>query len=120
LTKKLKDHPKEKAVSEAAKSLRQKLTAVEEEVIQVKIKSSQDALNYPIKLNNKLAALASSVASSDSRPTKQSYEVFNELSSKLSGQLAQLRLVMEGDFPAFNHFVREQDVPAVILRPEKK
>ena len=34
-----------------------KLTAVEEELIQTKIKSSQDALNFPIKLNNKLAAL---------------------------------------------------------------
>ncbi|MEK6754943.1 MAG: glycosyl hydrolase [Bacteroidota bacterium] len=120
LTRKLKDHPKEKVVSEAAKSFKQKLTAVEEEIIQVKIKSSQDALNYPIELNNKLAGLASGVASSDSKPTKQSYEVFNELSSKLNDQLTKLKTVMESDFPAFIKLVKEQDVPAVILKPEKK
>jgi hypothetical protein len=120
LTKRLKDHAKEKAVSEGAKSLKQKLTAVEEEIIQVKIRSSQDALNYPIKLNNKLAALASSVGSSDSKPTKQSYHVFNDLSMKLDPQLDKLKGILDTDVPAFNRLVREQDVPAVILKPEKR
>ncbi|MBI3586549.1 MAG: glycosyl hydrolase [Ignavibacteriales bacterium] len=120
LTKKLKDNPKEKTISDAAKELKKKFSAVEEEIIQVKIKSSQDALNYPIKLNNKLAALASGIADSDSKPTKQSYEVFNELSAKLSEQLAKYKQILENDFPAFNKLVKEQDVPAVILKSAKK
>jgi len=119
LMKKIKGHAKEKVVSEAARALKQKLTGVEEEIIQVKIKSSQDALNYPIKLNNKIAALASSVGGSDSKPTRQSYEVLAELSSKLDEQLAKLKKILESDFPTFNKLVREQDVPAIILKPEK-
>jgi hypothetical protein len=64
-----------------------KLTAVEEELMQTKIKSSQDALNYPIKLNNKLAALASAVDSADYAPTNQSYDVYNDLTEKLTRSL---------------------------------
>jgi hypothetical protein len=112
----VKDQPSEKVVTQAAKALTEKLSAIEEEIMQVKAKSSQDVLNYPIKLNNKLAALASTIASADARPTKQSYSVFNELSSKLDEQLAKLKQVIESDVPALNKTVKEQDIPAVILR----
>jgi hypothetical protein len=44
------------------------VAAAEEEIYQVRNQSSQDPLNYPIKLNNKLAALAGVVASADPRP----------------------------------------------------
>ena len=56
------------------------LTAVEEEAYQVRNRSGQDPLNYPIKLNNKIAALAGVIESADNKPTDQSVEVFNELS----------------------------------------
>jgi len=36
-------------------------------------------LNYPIRLNNKLAALAGVVASSEADPTDQSHAVYAEL-----------------------------------------
>ena len=41
---------------------RDKLSAIEEDVYQVRNRSGQDPLNFPIKLNNKIAALGSSVA----------------------------------------------------------
>lgn len=117
LTNRLKDHPGAKAIGEAAKTLKEKLTAIEEEIIQTKIRSSQDALNYPIKLNNKLAALASAVASADARPTKSSYEVFDELSAKLNEQQVKLKDVLSQDLPEFNRKVKAEDLPAVILKP---
>jgi photosystem II stability/assembly factor-like uncharacterized protein len=117
LTNRLKDHPGAKTVAEAAKTLTEKLTAIEQEIIQTKIKSSQDALNYPIKLNNKLAALASAVASADAKPTKQSYDVFNELSGKLDEQLTKLKEVLGKVLPEFNRKVKAEDIPAVILKP---
>ena len=54
-----------KTVSDAAKELAKKLTAVEEELYQTKNRSSQDPLNYPIKLNNKIAALGTIVGMND-------------------------------------------------------
>ncbi len=45
----------------------------------MKNRSGQDPLNFPIMLNNKIAALSGVIESADHKPTEQSYEVFNEL-----------------------------------------
>jgi hypothetical protein len=120
LIKRLQGQPSAKAVSDAFKVLNDQMTPVEEEIVQVKIKSNQDALNYPIKLNNKLAALTVIVASMDARPTKQSYEVFEDLSAKLDVQLAKYREIMAKGLPEFNNKVKALDLPAVILKPAKQ
>ncbi|MBI1805938.1 MAG: glycosyl hydrolase, partial [Ignavibacteria bacterium] len=52
VSKRAQGHPSRSAIRDAVKALNEKLSSVEEELIQVKIKSSQDPLNYPIKLNN--------------------------------------------------------------------
>ena len=57
---------------EAGRRLLKPLAAVEDEVYQVRNRSSQDPLNYPIKLNNKIAALAGVIESADNKPTEQS------------------------------------------------
>lgn len=102
-----------KEVTEAAKSLAKKLTAVEEALYQTKNQSSQDPLNFPIKLNNKLAALASTVASADAAPTAQSYVVQEDLSTRINAQLGLLDGLLQKDLPAFNKLVREKSLPAV-------
>jgi len=70
------------------------LTQLEENLYQFRNQSSQDPLNYPIKLNNKLAALQSIVETGDNRPTDASYQVFRELKGELQVQLAQLDLLL--------------------------
>ena len=57
-----------KAVAEAAGALATKLTAVEEALYQTKNRSRQDPLNFPIRLNNKLAALAGDGRQRATRP----------------------------------------------------
>ena len=79
-------------------------------------RASQDPLNYPIRLNNKIAALAGVVASADAAPTAQSERVFTELSAALQVQLDRLKAVLDTDVPAFNQLVKSSDVPAIILR----
>jgi hypothetical protein len=108
-----KGGPSENAVREASEALAKKLTAVEEALYQTKNRSSQDPLNYPIRLNNKLAALASSVASADAAPTEQAYAVHDELKARLDAELQTLDRVLAEDVPAFNSLLREKDVPAV-------
>jgi hypothetical protein len=107
-------------VVDAAKSLGEKLTAIEVELYQTKNQSSQDPLNYPIKLNNKLAALGGSIAGADSQPTDQHYAVFEDLNARINAQLEKLRQVMASDVPAFNKLAREKDVPAVFVKPVSK
>jgi hypothetical protein len=105
----------EKPIADAAGALAKKLTEVEEALYQTKSRSSQDPLNFPIRLNNKLAALASTVASADAAPTEPSYAVYRDLSARIDAELARLDRVMAEDVPAFNRLVREKNVPAVRL-----
>jgi photosystem II stability/assembly factor-like uncharacterized protein len=116
ITTRLKDLPSGKTIADAAKPLRAKLTAIEEELYQTKNQSSQDPLNYPIRLNNKLAALGGVIASADAAPTDQSYVLYEELVAKINVQLQKLADTIRTDLPAFNKLVREQDVPAVFVK----
>ncbi len=103
-------------IAQLADSIKGRLAAVEEQIYQVKNRSSQDPLNYPIRLNNKIASLAGVVAGAEAAPTAQSVQVFDELSAALQVQLDRLKAVLDADIPAFNRLVKESDVPAIILR----
>ena len=67
-----------------------KLDIIESSIYQVKNQSGQDPLNFPIKVNNRLAYLRKSVESGDGLPTKGSIEVFNVLKEELSGYVSSL------------------------------
>ncbi|MFZ4561536.1 MAG: VPS10 domain-containing protein [Saprospiraceae bacterium] len=84
------------AAQTALKTLRDTLSAIEEDLYQVRNQSSQDPLNFPIKLNNRLASLQRSVETGDGRPTQGAYTVFEELSKELDGHLARLKSAVEG------------------------
>ncbi len=79
-----------------------KLTDVEGQMYQHRLRSSQDPLNYPIRLNNKLAALQGVVESGDYRPTDQSYAVFKELSGRLDKELSRLDALVKGELATLN------------------
>ena len=81
------------------------LSIVEAEIYQVKNQSNQDPLNYPIKLNNKLAALLGLVEGSESRPTDQSYVVFRRLAVLLDAQLKEMEIVIIRDLGRLNELL---------------
>jgi hypothetical protein len=120
LAKRLKETPDSKVVTDAGKTLNAKLTIIEEALYQTKNRSSQDPLNYPIRLNNKLAALGSVVDSADAAPTAQSYVIYEDLVTRINAELQRLKQVMDTDLPAYNRLVREQNVPAVIIRAPRE
>jgi hypothetical protein len=89
------------------------LAAVEAEAYQVKNRSGQDPLNYPIMLNNKIAALAGVIESADNRPTDQSVEVFKELSAQLDAQLQKMNQTLKTELPRLNAALKREKVEAV-------
>ncbi len=107
-----------KAIADAAKALNDKMKTVEEALYQTKNQSGQDPLNYPIRLNNKLAALTGVVASADAAPTEQTYKVYDFLVGEINKELAKLAEILKTDLPAFNKVVRDQEIPAVIVKPK--
>ncbi len=110
-------NPSAKAVADAGSALDKKMAVVEEALIQTKAKSGQDVLNYPIRLNNLLVALGGTVSSADAAPTKQDYEMYDELSKQADEQLAKWNEIVKTDLAAYNQLGREKAVPVVGLSP---
>ncbi|CAN5345544.1 hypothetical protein BH20ACI1_BH20ACI1_25120 [soil metagenome] len=108
--------PEQKDLADKAREIAKQLTAVEEELIQTKIKSGQDALNFPIKLNNKLASLNASIGSSDDPPTAQAYTVYNDLSARINAQLAKLSKIKSEDIAEFNKQFAAKNLPVIVTR----
>lgn len=102
-------------IKKAGKALLEKITKVEEALYQTKNQSRQDPLNFPIRLNNKLASLASVASRGDNRPTDSMVAVKNELTAQIDAQLATLRQVFATDLPAYNELVRKANIPAVFI-----
>jgi hypothetical protein len=92
-------------IKAAGQALAEKLTSVEGEIYQYRNRSSQDPLNFPIRLNNKLAALQSIVETGDYRPTDQSYAVFKDLAERLDKQIAQLETLAKTDLADLNRLL---------------
>lgn len=101
-------------LTSVGQSAKEKLKAIEDELIQSRAKTRQDTLNHPVKLNGKLAGLAGVVANAQAAPTKQAYAVFDDLSQRIDVQLQQLQEVLDTDVTAFNTLLRENNVPGVI------
>jgi photosystem II stability/assembly factor-like uncharacterized protein len=117
LLKRLTGQPNFKVINDAGTALNKNMTAIEEALYQTKNQSSQDPLNYPIRLNNKLAALGGVVSSAEYAPTAQSYMVYDEVVGQIDAELAKLAKIMKTDVPAFNQLVRDQNIPAVVVKP---
>jgi hypothetical protein len=93
--------PQAAKVAAASDALDRKLTEVEEILIQPRSHASEDALNYPVRLNNMLAALGSLVGSGDAAPTAQNEAMFAELKAEAASALARWRELKTGEVAAF-------------------
>jgi len=82
----------------------------------LKNQSSQDPLNFPIKLNNRIAALLGVVTGTDTSPTRQSYTVYEGLRQRSERAIARGDKLLTDDLGAFNKLVRDSNVPAVVLK----
>lgn len=67
------------------------ISDIEKELYQTQNKSGQDPLNYPIRLNNKLAHLNSIVGTGEFRPTDGAEEVRVEITRQIDIQLIKFR-----------------------------
>ncbi|HTH54432.1 MAG TPA: hypothetical protein VL728_00215 [Cyclobacteriaceae bacterium] len=113
VTDPMKDKPELKDVTEMGKAINDEMKKVEEALYQTKNKSGQDPLNYPIRLNNKLGALAGEADGSDYKPTEQVKAVYKEITDKIDVQLNNLRLILKEKLPKFNELVKQKQVSAV-------
>jgi photosystem II stability/assembly factor-like uncharacterized protein len=100
----------------AADRLLRRLSAIEEAIYQVRNRSPKDPLNFPIRLNNRIAALQRVIEEADARPTRQAREVFRELSAELAGHRSELQAVVATDLALLNRSFQKLKVEPVSVR----
>ncbi|MDP2320278.1 MAG: glycosyl hydrolase [Acidobacteriota bacterium] len=99
----IKDAPAE--VRSAGEQLAKALSAVEEDVYQVKNQSGQDPLNFPIKTNNRLASLLRVAVFGEGRPTGNVEPIFNDLIAELKAETNRLDQTIADQLPPFNNML---------------
>jgi hypothetical protein len=89
-------------VAEAAKALESRLLAAESKLVNPKLKSSQDVLNFPPALDHQIVGLMSTASSADAPPIAGALAYWAELKGTLSMVQKEANEVLAGDVAAFN------------------
>ncbi len=105
-----------KDVLDKAKAIQDNMKTIEETLYQTKNRSGQDPLNFPIRLNNKLAHLNSLAGNGNSRPTEQMVEYKKEIIAEIDKHIGALNKIFTEDIPAFNALVKQKNIDAVVLK----
>ena len=105
-----------KSLSDGAHSLDNKMTPIEDQLLQVNAKSSEANLNYPVLIDEQLHGLVFSVES-DAAPTQQQYAAFESLSQQAAPLLAQWKQIRSTDLVALNDQMKKESVPAIYIAP---
>jgi hypothetical protein len=89
------------------------LTAVEEDVYQVRNQSNQDPLNFPIRTNNRLASLLRVVETGEGRPTANAAPIFADLKAELKAETDRLQRVISTYLPQFNRLAERLGIAPI-------
>jgi photosystem II stability/assembly factor-like uncharacterized protein len=109
-----------RALAERSKRLREAMTAIEERLYQTRNKSEQDPLNFPLRLNDKLAGVYQAAALGWNRPTAAQLAVRDELTAKIDAELAALAQLRAEELPAISEAARALALPYVAETPKKE
>ena len=107
-----------KPVRKLSDSLIRQLTTIEEALYQTKSKSSEDMLNFPIRLNDKLSGVYGFAAGGNAPPSRQAREVFDMLGAQADQQLNRLASLLDTGLSALNKLIYERQVPVISVKKE--
>ena len=116
VTERTKDMAGSDQLEEASKALLEKMKTIEETLYQTKNQSRQDPLNFPIRLNNKLAAVKGTVQRGEYPPTDQQIDVKDELIDSINVELEKLQELLDNEIPSLNQMAKDLNLPAIYLK----
>jgi hypothetical protein len=93
---------KDARLHDAAKTLLDHASEVEAQIYQVKNRSGQDPLNFPIRVNNRLANLLSMSEHGVGRPNQGMRDVFQIMTKNLKEHTDRLAQIWSTDLSAVN------------------
>lgn len=101
-----------------AEAIDERLTAVEDQLIQNKSEVSQDNINFPRVFSNHIGRVYTVLIYDHHRPTGGVLERYEDLKVEYAGIVADYDKVLQEDLPGFNALLDKDKVPRLIL-PEK-
>jgi photosystem II stability/assembly factor-like uncharacterized protein len=97
----------------AADDLSKKMTAVEEQLIQVNMKGSEGNLAFPNMLNEALYSFSRTIEYADYGPTGPQSDVFKMLSDRLDEQLKKWTQIKTEEVPKIAALIKQVELPAI-------
>lgn len=106
----IKDKEANKELIEYADKMVEDMTQIEETLYQTKSKSAQDPLNFPIRLNNKLAHLNSLTRIGSYGPTQQAMDFKNDIIRDIDAELSKLSAIFNSRVKELNQKVKDSQI----------
>ncbi len=103
-------------IRSGAEDLARKLTAIEDQLVQTKIKSTEGDLNFPTMIDEQLAFLSFAVDAGDAGPTQPQTATFEVLSKKVEDQESKWDSILSLDLLNLNRLAEKQKIPLLDLR----
>jgi photosystem II stability/assembly factor-like uncharacterized protein len=103
----------------AADEMEKKMSAIEEQLIQVNLKGSEGSLAFPVMLNEKFDTFSHAIDAGDREPTKPEMDVFAALTASLEEQLQKWGQIQKEELPKVTALIKQADLPALAVPPPK-
>jgi hypothetical protein len=104
-----------KTLVAAAADFDKHMAPIEEELIQVNMKASEDNLRYPNRLNEQYDTFIATVDTDDLAPTVAQQEVYADLHRRLVEQLEKWKSLANKELPALNTRMQEAGIPRLAV-----
>ncbi len=113
LEKKFGEDARAKTVLESANDLKKNMSAIEEQLIQVNMKSSEGNLVFPNMLNERFDTFSHVIDGANAAPTQPQYDVFKMLSDQLDAQLQRWTQLKTDELPKIGAAIKQLDLPSL-------
>lgn len=111
---KLGGHADCETILAAIDALSTQITVIENNIHETRNEAYQDPLNFGIKLNNRLAYLATHESAGDFRPTDQGIAYQKEVSAQIDKELADLNVLLDSDLTKINQLIKEKGIDFLV------
>ena len=106
------------SVVAAIDKLEGEMAPVEAQLTQVKLKSSEGTLRYPVMLNEQFDTFRAMIENADAAPTQSMLDVYASLDQRLSAALTQWNALLKNEVPALDEAARKENLPLIVVRTE--
>jgi photosystem II stability/assembly factor-like uncharacterized protein len=113
------DDQRLKPAFDAADELEHKMSAVEQQLIQVNMKGSEANLAFPTMLNERFDTFSHLIDAGDTTPTKSQLNIFQMLNGQLEEQLKKWRQIKSEDVARVSGIIKQANLPALIVTEKK-